>query len=399
MIICVAGKNRIAVHGLDAVIAAVGSANVIACPVASDDGVSRWQPSLLRYAKERGVKVVTLEELYHLKDLVFLSLGYDRIIKPALFKSKCLYNLHFSKLPAYKGMYPVVWPIINGEQYSGVTLHKIDWGIDTGDVIEQVDVAIGEKYTARDLYFSCMESAIKLLDLRIDSLITGNYVAHIQSSKDSSYYSQKHSDSLLFELNFRQTAQNILRQSRAFHFREYQVPYIGNMPITNGAILDDRSRDAAGYIKYSGDDVVVVNSIDYNIQFERDRSMDFHHLVISNDLNGIANYKHKKNMIDVTNSNGWTPLMMAAYAGKKELCMALIKAGANVNATNQNGTTVLMYSKDFADKEQDFSICKIMLEAGADLNLVDRFGQNIYDYLAINGSIKAKNFFGRGNCD
>ena len=57
------------------------------------------------------------------------------IIKTKNFKSNKLFNLHFSLLPSYKGMHTSAFPILNGEKYSGVTIHKIDNGIDTGDII------------------------------------------------------------------------------------------------------------------------------------------------------------------------------------------------------------------------------------------------------------------------
>ena len=41
-------------------------------------------------------------------------------------------------------MYTSYWPIKNGEKKSGVTLHKIDSGIDTGDIISQLSFDIDE---------------------------------------------------------------------------------------------------------------------------------------------------------------------------------------------------------------------------------------------------------------
>ena len=57
---------------------------------------------------------------------------------PKNFLNARLYNIHFSYLPAYKGMFTSALPIKNGEVDSGVTLHKIESGIDTGDIIDQI---------------------------------------------------------------------------------------------------------------------------------------------------------------------------------------------------------------------------------------------------------------------
>ena len=69
--------------------------------------------------------------------IFFISLEFDKIINTSLFKTTNLFNIHFSLLPRYKGMYTSILPILNGDKISGVTLHKIDRGIDTGDIIDK----------------------------------------------------------------------------------------------------------------------------------------------------------------------------------------------------------------------------------------------------------------------
>ncbi len=53
-------------------------------------------------------------------------------------------NVHFSLLPKYRGAAPVNWAIVNGETETGVTTMKIDRGLDTGDILLQKSVSIGE---------------------------------------------------------------------------------------------------------------------------------------------------------------------------------------------------------------------------------------------------------------
>ncbi len=60
-------------------------------------------------------------------------------------------NLHYSLLPKYRGVYPVNWQIINGEEKSGVTFHYVDNKIDHGDIIIQEDVEIHSWETSYDL--------------------------------------------------------------------------------------------------------------------------------------------------------------------------------------------------------------------------------------------------------
>ena len=55
-------------------------------------------------------------------------------------------------MPKYRGCHTNFYQILNGEKYSGVSLHKIDKGIDTGDIIDQVKFKVRLNDTAYDNY-------------------------------------------------------------------------------------------------------------------------------------------------------------------------------------------------------------------------------------------------------
>lgn len=65
-------------------------------------------------------------------------------------------NLHASLLPNYRGAAPINWAIINGEKETGVTTFFIEKEIDTGEIIEQEKVTIGENETVGELYHRLM---------------------------------------------------------------------------------------------------------------------------------------------------------------------------------------------------------------------------------------------------
>ncbi|MEO5658924.1 MAG: formyltransferase family protein [Polaromonas sp.] len=394
MKVCIAGKNEIAVQGLELAIAILGRENVVVCPNVSDDGASRWQPSLIRFAREWGVKVLELDDLYALDDLIFISLEFDRIVRPDRFRTKRLFNIHFSRLPAYKGMYTSAWPILNGEKHAGVTLHKIDAGIDTGDIIDQTEIEIHEKCTARELYYEYLRSANLLLNRCFRALIEDNYVSKPQASAGSSYYSKTSISYANISIDLRSTAESVSRQVRAFHFREFQIPHIDRFPVVNGQIQGNRSRGAVGRVTSDGTDAIVVSTIDFDIRFGRDKSWDFFRLVAESDVAGVIKFFDHRKFINVTNANGWTPLMIAAYQGNESMCRALIDAGADVHKSNQNGTTVLMYAKDYGIRMGDFSLCKLLQDAGCDRFAHDRFGKTVIDYARMKQDTAAIKFFG-----
>ncbi len=65
-----------------------------------------------------------------------LSVGFGTIIQEPQFLGPSLgtFNLHPSELPAYRGMHPIIYAIMNGEKNVGITLHRITAGIDTGPI-------------------------------------------------------------------------------------------------------------------------------------------------------------------------------------------------------------------------------------------------------------------------
>lgn len=73
---------------------------------------------------------------------------------------------------------------------------------------------------------------------------------------------------------------------------------------------------------------------------------------------------------------GWQPLHYASYQGHLAIVEILLKAGANVNATNDAGFTALFY----AAQRGNIDICKILFESGADPTItgVDRENENIF---------------------
>lgn len=228
MKICIAGKNQIAVNALRFLIDQIhfNKTDLLVCINKTDNGVDSWQPSLKLFAERNDINVVTLDEIYEIENLIFISLEFDKIIRTNKFRTDKLYNIHFSLLPSYKGMYTSIFPILNGEKYSGVTIHLIDDGIDTGDIIDQIKFEIGINDTCRDLYFKYLAYGQKLFEKNIRKIIENNINATPQFSFGSSYYSKRSIDFEQIKIDLNKTSFEIHNQIRAFIFEEYQLPKV-----------------------------------------------------------------------------------------------------------------------------------------------------------------------------
>jgi methionyl-tRNA formyltransferase len=82
-------------------------------------------------------------------------------------------NVHGSLLPQYRGAAPINWAIINGEKHTGVTTFKLQHEIDTGDILLQQIIPIGENETAGEIHDRMKEIGAALLVKTIEELADG----------------------------------------------------------------------------------------------------------------------------------------------------------------------------------------------------------------------------------
>lgn len=388
MKIIIAGKNDIAVNVTKWLQREKRNIEIYAICNANDVGIDTFQRSFKKYCKDNLIPIISLAEAYKIGDAIFLSLEFDKIVQPSKFSHNELFNIHFSYLPKYKGMYTSAWPILNGEKTSGVTLHKIDHGIDTGAIIAQKEIIIQPFETARNLYEKYISEGTRLVIDNINTLLNAEYIEKEQSIKDSSYYSKKSIDYSKLELNFSKTAFEIINQLRAFTFREYQLPKLCGVNIFLGDVLSSRSVMKPGSILEQNDKEIIVSTIDYDVALYKDNFEKILEACRYSDAKYISKLIRAETILFEKNIHGWSPIIVAAYHGNIELIKWLVSKGANINDRNYKGTTVAMYFKDYMLKSGDYTGLKVLIDLGLDLKLTDYKDYTLFDYLEKNGNKK-----------
>ncbi|MDC0345981.1 formyltransferase family protein [Planktomarina sp.] len=382
-IICIAGKNSISIAGLSYVLEHYSFGNSIyaLCDV-KDEGIDSWQPSYKKFATENGVKIVELDELYDVENLVFISLEYFKLINPNKFKTGELFNIHFSLLPAYRGMYTSAHPILNEEKFSGCTFHCIDSGIDTGDVISQIKFEILQDDNCNDVYDKYLVHGIVLMHNTIGSLIENNFSSQLQPSIGSSYYSKRSIDYENLKIDLAQNSDKISKNLRAYTFRDYQLPKINGFEIFGHVITDKKSKVPAGNIVQKNKDYFVISTNDFDMKLFIDNFESLVDAVSENHLQKVISILASNcHAINEKNESGWTPLIISTFNGYNDITYALLKVGADPNKANPKGTTPLMYAKDYALITGDLYGLEILLNWGAHTNLKDIYRKSIFDYL------------------
>jgi methionyl-tRNA formyltransferase len=121
-------------------------------------GLPVHQPERIRHAD-------IVEQLKQMSPDAMVVVGYGQIIPQSIIDIPKLgiINVHASLLPKYRGAAPIQWAVANGETRTGVTIMRIDAGLDTGDMLAKWETEIGSEENALELGARLAEGGAQLL--------------------------------------------------------------------------------------------------------------------------------------------------------------------------------------------------------------------------------------------
>lgn len=82
--------------------------------------------------------------------------------------------------------------------------------------------------------------------------------------------------------------------------------------------------------------------------------------------------------INIKNSSGYTPLMEAVQSNAYSIVKLLLRKKCDIDAQNNQGITALMMA---AHDMEDIKMCKLLLQKGADFNIKNKFGDNLFSLI------------------
>ncbi|HEY5855390.1 MAG TPA: methionyl-tRNA formyltransferase [Aldersonia sp.] len=100
-------------------------------------------------------------------------------------------NLHDSLLPKFTGFSPVIWALISGESEVGLTAHRMDDGLDTGDIVVQRTVPIGPRDTATQLVQATIDIIPDVLLDALEQIENGTAVWRPQNLADRTFFHKR----------------------------------------------------------------------------------------------------------------------------------------------------------------------------------------------------------------
>jgi methionyl-tRNA formyltransferase len=184
-------------------------------------GLSLKESPVAIWAKDRGISVRKPVDQEELKlavtdiDLV-ITIGFGVIIREEILNlpKHGFINLHFSLLPKWRGAAPVQRAIEAGDQITGVTVFKLDKGMDTGPVYRKKEIGMPHQATTKSLLQDLAKVGAPVV-LDAISAIEANEAPVIQSVEDASRADKLSKDE--GRINWQDPSLAIERKIRAFY--------------------------------------------------------------------------------------------------------------------------------------------------------------------------------------
>lgn len=151
--------------------------------LALESGIPVYQPQKIRTPEN----TVLLRDLN--PDFIVVA-AFGQIIPQSILEIPrfgCL-NVHASLLPAWRGAAPIQWSILNGDAETGVTIMRMNAGLDTGDIISKVTVPIGRDETGGSLFDRLCPAGADLLIETMGTVVEGTAAYTPQPEKSTTPY-------------------------------------------------------------------------------------------------------------------------------------------------------------------------------------------------------------------
>lgn len=138
-------------------------------------------------------------------------------------------NIHASLLPRWRGAAPIQASILAGDIETGITIMKLDAGVDTGPLLNQRAIPIGPQDTGGILFDKLSALGAELLLETLPGYLDGKIIPLLQNESLATYAPMLKKEEGL--LNFKEPAENLVRRVRAFNPWPGAYTLINELPL------------------------------------------------------------------------------------------------------------------------------------------------------------------------
>lgn len=133
----------------------------------------------------------TIKRIIEIKPDIIISLFFNQILKQKIIslpKYGCL-NIHRSPLPKYRGPNSAFWQLANNENITGTTIHYIDEGVDSGNIVAQIKYPLLRTDTHHLLCLKNASAANSVLPEILKKIINNKIRSFEQQNEQATVYS------------------------------------------------------------------------------------------------------------------------------------------------------------------------------------------------------------------
>lgn len=202
------------------------------------------------YQPQRARDEAFVSILKELNPEAIVVVAYGQILPESILnipKYGCI-NVHGSLLPKYRGAAPMQWAVLDGEEKTGITTMYMEKGLDTGDMIDKVEINLEEKETAGSLHDKLMNLGANLLIETLEKLERGTAVRIKQDDSQSCYAKMLTKE--MGKIDFTKPAEEIERLIRGLNPwpSAYTCMDGKTMKIWDADIVSKETEDAPGTV-------------------------------------------------------------------------------------------------------------------------------------------------------
>ena len=219
------GSSDFSLHCLKALIEAKYQVIAVVCQPDKPSGRgNKTIPSVVKkYAIEKNIPVYQfnkirvdgIETLKSLKPDIIVVASYGQILSQEILDIALPINVHGSLLPKYRGATPIQTALLNGDKETGITIMKMEYAVDSGDILLQKKISIDDNDNAESLFEKMGVLGGELL-VEALNLIEENKAIYIAQNPEEATYTKliKKEDA---QINFNESAGEIVNKVRAYY--------------------------------------------------------------------------------------------------------------------------------------------------------------------------------------
>jgi len=223
---------------------------------------------LKKICRTNKIKLIQSDKPSDLKEIiknfdVGICVGYMKILRKDFFElpKYGIYNLHCGKLPEYRGRAPISRTIMKGDSDLIVTVHKIDEGVDSGDIAIEEKIKIISKDDVNTLYQKFSNNSYKSIRKLLKSLEKNKVTLKKQRRTQRKAYTVLSESEC--KINWKNDAVKIINQVRALKTPYPSAYFIFNgnkYKINNARLSKVKSKNKPGTVEKIFNDTFLVNT-------------------------------------------------------------------------------------------------------------------------------------------